>query len=78
MRKAHVHDLAPTVLYALGLPVAEDFAGQARTGLFRSEFVAANPVRRIASWGESPRGETPASPRDRELLDELAALGYLR
>ena len=77
-RQAHVHDLAPTILYALGLPVAEDFAGQARTGLFRSEFVAANPVRRIASWGESPRGETPASARDRELLDELAALGYLR
>lgn len=72
-----IHDIAPTLLYALGLPVAEDFPGRSRTELFTPEFRAAHPRRTIATWGERTAAEAPRSAADRELLEELAGLGYL-
>jgi len=38
-------DVAPTILYALGVPVPEDVDGQVLTEVFAPEFVAAHPVR---------------------------------
>ncbi len=72
-----IHDIAPTLLYALGLPVADDFPGRVREELFRDEFRATRSRRTIASWGEMQRGETVRSSADDALLDELATLGYL-
>lgn len=72
-----IHDVAPTLLYALGLPVAEDFPGRARLELFTDSFRSAHPERTISTWGERTTEEAPRSPADRELLEELAALGYL-
>lgn len=43
-------DVAPTVLYFLGLPVGRDFDGYARTDLFRREFTAARPITFIPSY----------------------------
>ena len=45
-------DLAPTVLYYLGLPVGRDMDGVVRSGLFQPEFTAENPVLSIASYEE--------------------------
>ena len=72
-----VLDLAPTVLYALGLPAAEDFAGRAWTELFTETFRAAHPPRVIPTWGTLVDGQAEASGADEELLEELRALGYL-
>ena len=41
----HIHDIAPTILYGLGLPVAEDFAGQPRMDLFDEELRRSQPLR---------------------------------
>lgn len=76
--RIRIHDVAPTVLFALGLPIADDFAGELHPALFAPGFVASHPVRRIASWGTREAGEAPESAQDARLLDELAALGYLR
>jgi hypothetical protein len=46
-----VLDLAPTVLYYLGLPVARDMSGYARTDLFQQAFTASRPVSYIPSYG---------------------------
>ena len=46
-----VHDITPTLLYGLGLPVAESFAGKPRTDLFTQEFRDAHPVRTINPGG---------------------------
>jgi predicted AlkP superfamily phosphohydrolase/phosphomutase len=74
-----VHDLAPTILYGLGLPVAEDFAGQPRTELFNADFRRAHPLRTIQSWGTRPKGGAARPSRaDGDLLNELRALGYIR
>ncbi len=71
-------DLAPTVLYGLGLPVAEDFAGRPWTELYTADFRRRHPVGRIATWGTREPGEVTRSKADQELIDELGALGYLR
>lgn len=73
----HSLDITPTLLYSLGLPVAEDFDGQPRIHLFRSEFRDANPVQTIPSWGRTEEATATSSAIDEELIDELRALGYL-
>lgn len=72
-----IHDITPTLLYALGLPIAEDFAGHVSSDLFRESFRARHPRRTIDTWGTLDERETVRSPADAELMDELRALGYL-
>jgi hypothetical protein len=49
--RASLLDLTPTILYYLGLPVARDMDGFARTDLFQSSFTASRPVTFIPSYG---------------------------
>jgi hypothetical protein len=42
-------DVAPSVLYFLGLPVGRDMDGFARTDLFTQEFTADRPIAFIAT-----------------------------
>lgn len=77
LARLHIHDLAPTLLYGLGLPVAADFAGSAALELFTAEWRRRRPLRRIATWGRPGPGVATASPADQQLLEELGALGYL-
>ncbi|HEX7181602.1 MAG TPA: alkaline phosphatase family protein [Thermoanaerobaculia bacterium] len=73
----HIHDMAPTILYGLGLPVAESFAGRAWTELYSEDFRAAHPLRKIRSWGARRGGSARTSAADEKLLEELRALGYI-
>ena len=73
----HIHDIAPTLLYGLGLPAAENFAGRAWTGLYTEKFRQAHPPRTIRSWGVRRGGGARTSAADAKLLEELRALGYL-
>lgn len=50
-RRASLVDVAPTILYFLGLPVGRDMDGFARTDLFRPEFTASRPITFIPSYG---------------------------
>jgi len=72
-----VLDVAPTILYALGLPVAEDFTGQARPDLFTRAFGARRPLRKVPSWGTMASWRVESSAVDAKLVDELRALGYV-
>jgi arylsulfatase A-like enzyme len=72
-----VHDLAPTILYALDLPVAEDFVGRARLDLFTEDLRAARPLRTVTTHGTRAAGGALVSPLDERILEELEALGYL-
>ncbi|MFY9825352.1 MAG: alkaline phosphatase family protein [Thermoanaerobaculia bacterium] len=79
LAEIRVHDLAPTILYGLGLPVAADFAGRPRMELFNADFRRAHPLRTIQSWGTRPKGGAARTSRaDGDLLNELRALGYIR
>ena len=73
-------DVAPTILYALGLPMARDLDGNVLRGLFTSESLAELPVRYVETYGRRgtvsvTRGE---SPLDQEMIDRLRSLGYVR
>ncbi|MBZ0267551.1 alkaline phosphatase family protein [bacterium] len=76
-----VVDVAPTVLYSLGLPVGEDFDGDVAEGLFTPEYLATHDVATVPTWEdevEPARRDAPvASPMDNEILERLKALGYL-
>ena len=73
-------DVAPTLIYALGLPVSEELPGTARVGLFAETFRAAHPPQRVSSYGRRVMTPRPpaASPLDRDMLERLRSLGYVR
>jgi len=73
-------DVAPTLLYALGLPVATDLAGRPLTGIFAREFTSAYPLRSVASYGAPQRASAAraSKPLDQEMIDRLRSLGYVR
>src|SRR5579864_7246524 len=73
-----VHDITPTVLYGLGLPVAENFVGRAWTELYRAGFRSQHPLRTIRAWGGAKTPAVRASAADDKLIRELRSLGYLR
>jgi hypothetical protein len=50
--RASVVDLAPTILYFLGLPVGRDMDGFARIDLFKPAFTSDKPVTYIPSYGQ--------------------------
>ncbi len=50
LTRASVLDVAPTVLYFLGLPVARDMDGYARPDVFTRDFTAERPITFIPSY----------------------------
>ncbi len=73
----HSLDITPTLLVAMGLPVAQDFDGTPRLELFQKEFLHNHPPQSISTWGTSKQGQPLASDEDEALIEELKALGYL-
>lgn len=73
-----IHDICPTLLFGLGLPIANDFAGKAWTQLFTKEFRSRHPVRSIPSWGQRHVEGAKTSGADAALLDDLRSLGYIQ
>jgi predicted AlkP superfamily phosphohydrolase/phosphomutase len=58
---ASILDVAPTLLYALGLPVARDMEGRVLSGLFEDDFVRAHPLTFIPSYESLAVAPPPAS-----------------
>ena len=78
---ADIYDVAPTVLYAMGLPVANDMKGHVLTDAFTRESLQANPVKTVSTYETAPLVRAEAVQRneeDRENLEKmLRSLGYL-
>lgn len=66
LQGASVLDIAPSVLYLMGLPVARDMEGRALTELLLADVARAQPVTFIPSY-ESLAVTPAAAPGDREL-----------
>jgi predicted AlkP superfamily phosphohydrolase/phosphomutase len=83
LHKASLMDIAPTALYALGLPVPDDMDGSVLTGLFDEAYVEANPVRYSRSDDQSStRGDGEGTDYDdaedeEKVKERLRSLGYL-
>jgi len=50
LRAASVLDVAPTILYLMGLPVARDMEGRVLTEMLQDDFMRAHPVTYIPSY----------------------------
>ena len=48
--RARIVDVAPTLLYGMGLPVARDLDGRALTEAFTGEVLAAHPLNFVPSY----------------------------
>jgi len=79
-RQPSVFDVAPTILYLMGLPVAKDMPGRPWTEILSPEFVRAYPVRSIESYGpyHPPPPPVPSPEQDKDILEHLKALGYIK
>ena len=78
---ARVHDIGPTVLTALGLPVAEDLEGVVLTDAFSPRFLRVHPPLTVPSYGlrQRPQGtDAEAAEGEAALLEQLRAIGYIR
>lgn len=75
---ASERDLAPTVLHLLGIPRSDELEGRVVEEAFSPEFRAAQPVRRVASYGRRAPSAPARSEFDRAMLEELKSLGYIR
>ncbi len=72
--------VAPTVLYALGVPVARDLASPPLVELFARTFADAHPIRSVESYGARRAAIRAGSgaPLDREMIERMRSLGYVR
>jgi hypothetical protein len=72
--------VAPTVLYALGVPIGRDLPTPPLVSLFDSRFASRYPVRYVRSYGApsaAPQNRD-GQPLDQEMIDRLRSLGYVR
>jgi predicted AlkP superfamily phosphohydrolase/phosphomutase len=76
---AHIADVAPTSLYALGLTVPREMDGQVRTEMFDPSYVAAYPVHYVEQdiHAEGQAGQVMSEEDEATVEARLRALGYL-
>ena len=74
----NLQDIAPTVLYYLGLPIPSNMDGRVIEEAFCPDFLEANPVRRGPPLVSSDGAGSGISAEDEEAMrDQLRGLGYL-
>jgi len=80
INNAHITDLAPTILYYLGLAIPEDMDGRVITDIFSAEFIENNPIHHCPSqYYKGKKGELKPYDKDEEeeIKKRLESLGYL-
>lgn len=74
----NIQDVAPTVLYCLGLPIAADMDGEVMIDIFERRSLAEKPIHLVDDYSQIPR-KFVIPDADRELLQKkLLSLGYLQ
>ncbi len=77
---ATIMDLAPTILYRMGLPIPDDMDGRILTDLFADEFLGANTPLTARTLEHTADGDLSLGERagDGEaILERLRGLGYI-
>jgi hypothetical protein len=75
---SRVEDVAPTILYLLGMPAADDMDGEIITSAFRDELLAALPECVVPDFSDLPRTHAAVLHDDEPLEKKLRSLGYVR
>lgn len=73
-------DVAPTLLYLLGVPDSRELPGRPRIDLVDPAFASRVPVRSVDTYGRRTLAPRPpgSTPLDAEMLERLRSLGYVR
>lgn len=76
---AQIVDTAPTILYALGLPVPDYYDGKALTDLFEDDFVKRNPVQlqNEAENIDRKKEDLYTQEEAAEMEEQLRGMGYI-
>lgn len=75
---AHIQDMAPTILYAMGLLVPDDMDGEVMLDVFEKDFVTNNPIRNIQDWKRmKPLNQELSETEEEEMKKQLKGLGYM-
>jgi arylsulfatase A-like enzyme len=79
IENAQLIDLAPTLLYLLGVPVPQDMDGKVLASAFRSGFLAAHPVQAGSASGisETRQHSGYTEEESAKVEERLRALGYV-
>jgi predicted AlkP superfamily phosphohydrolase/phosphomutase len=75
--EAILYDVAPTLLYAMGLPAGSNMVGRVLSSAFDSGYFSAHPPAVETYVLTAPIPEKGATPDDTMLKEQLRALGYL-
>ncbi len=76
---ASVHDVAPTVLAVMGIPVPDDMDGRVLAETIESTHLTQHPVESVASYESllGDRKQETGSPMDESIREQLKSLGYI-
>ena len=81
IKGSKIIDIAPTVLYLLGLPVPEDMDGRVLKDVFLPEYLQQNPIKSEKLPGEDEiTGSTPEvydKEESKKIAERLKNLGYI-
>ncbi len=76
---ASIVDVAPTILYLMGLPVPEDMDGRVLTECLEDHYIADHPIESVMGGDEQPEYDVNFTPEESELIAKrLQALGYIQ
>jgi len=80
LAQASVLDIAPTILAAMGLPVAKDMDGKVLRGTFTDDFFNHSPISLVDTYGPRQRRDSEQIDKevDAELIKRLRSLGYIQ
>jgi predicted AlkP superfamily phosphohydrolase/phosphomutase len=77
IRGATIMDLAPTILYLMGLKVPDDMDGKVLTDLFDDNYLENNPIEYYTPEEDEKRTIDDASSKEQEeIIEKLKSLGY--
>ena len=80
IKGARLFDVTPTILYALGEPVARDMDGRALTEAFSEPPPRMRGTQSVSTYGTGARlakDRAPSREAEQEIFDDLRALGYI-
>jgi hypothetical protein len=77
---AKIHDVIPTALYLLGLPIPADMDGQVLTNAIRPDLLECRPIEvgdSVSSIGDRASDQTFTEEEAEAVANRLRDLGYL-
>jgi len=78
LEPAQIQDLAPTILYAMGLPVPDDMDGRVLLDIFEQDFLDKNPVGKVSGRQWAPTKSCKLSEDESaRMKEQLQGLGYM-